>query len=88
MLNHKDLVRSTPKTRVDSKARATLPTPRAPNTKEACEVDMVQNHPINNLLSLISHSAAEEEHREKGRTTGLEARAKRRRREKVGLETE
>jgi hypothetical protein len=88
ILNQKESVQSTLKTRVDLKARATSLTPRAPNTKEACEVAMLQNHPINNRLSPSSRSAAEEQHREKAKTTGLEARAKRRRKEKVGLVTE
>ena len=62
--------------------------PQVPSTKEACEADMLQNRPINNR-STTSHSEAEEEDQEElAKTTGLEARAKRRKREKVGLATE
>jgi len=97
ILNPKELELSMPKTRNNSKAAAKSLTPQGPSTKEVCEVDMVQNRPINKPInnrlrvkkSIISHSEAEEEAQgERARTTGLEARAKRRKREKVGLETE
>lgn len=49
---------------------------------------MLQNRVINNSRSMIRRSEAEALDQEKAKITGLEARAKRRRRGKVGLETE
>ena len=64
---------------------------QAPNTKEECVVDMLRNRRINKRLNTISRSEAAELGRgEPARITGLgaRARAKRRRREKAGLEIE
>lgn len=62
--------------------------PQGRSTRVGCEADMLQNQAINSRL-ITSRSEAEEVGRERqGKITGLEARARRREKEKVGLVTE